>query len=589
MKKKKRKEQFNDLLIPLLFVVCTLPFVIRLAEYSCNYGKYSWYSDNDVIMDLYSYYRCYYFEILAILMAVILAFRMALYKEEQKPCRIFLPLLLYAAMVVASTVLSVNVSASLTGNFHQFQGILVLLGYVILAFYTYQVMSRERDYRIMWYGIAAMFAVMALVGGFQIAKKDLLDVPFMQRLIMSKEQFAEYGGTMETVFTGNNVFLSLYNPNYAGVFLTMAASVFFVMCWSEKGRKKKIWYGLGLFVSLLLMWFTYSRSVFVSVFAALAVFLWMEKKRRTRALKFLLPGLVLAVVGFFALDMANGFRFLSRIADPKKDTALEEILTSEKGVLLQYDGNQYFITVEGGRPAVRKRGQAESPGEEKAEARIKEMEDGTVEIGDQGSVSLEVWEEDGAEWLSVEADGHIFFFGRDSNGYFYLTENGKQDQMAEIEKADFGGLEYLGSGRVYIWSRTLPLLKKYLLAGSGPDTFPEVFPQNDYVGKAVYGDTATRIIEKPHNDYLLQWVQTGFLGMLGMVLFYVFYVKKCVSIYGERPGGDFPRRLGYGCFLGCICYMAGSFFNDGTLYTTPLFWVFIGISLSAGQKPSAAG
>lgn len=522
MKKKKRKEQFNDLLIPLLFVVCTLPFVIRLAEYSCNYGNYSWYSDNDVVMDLYSYYRCYYFEILAILMAVILAFRMALYKEEQKPCRIFLPLVLYAAMTVASTVLSVNVSASLTGNFHQFQGILVLLGYVILAFYTYQVMSRERDYRIMWYGIAAMFAVMALVGGFQIAKKDLLDVPFMQRLIMSKEQFAEYGGTMETVFTGNNVFLSLYNPNYAGVFLTMAASVFFVMCWSEKGRKKKIWYGLGLFVSLLLMWFTYSRSVFVSVFAALAVFLWMEKKRRTRALKFLLPGLALAAVGFFALDMANGFRFLSRIAD-------------------------------------------------------------------QGSVSLEVWEEDGAEWLSVEADGHIFFFGRDGNGYFYLTENGKQDQMAEIEKADFGGLEYLGSGRVYIWSRTLPLLKKYLLAGSGPDTFPEVFPQNDYVGKAVYGDTATRIIEKPHNDYLLQWVQTGFLGMLGMVLFYVFYIKKCVSIYGESSGGDFPRRLGYGCFLGCICYMAGSFFNDGTLYTTPLFWVFIGISLSAGQKPSAAG
>ena len=66
----------------------------------------------------------------------------------------------------------------------------------------------------------------------------------MQRLVMSKEQFAEYGGTLETIFSGNNVFLSLYNPNYAGVFLTIFAPVFAVMCSSEKEKKKKIFYGI---------------------------------------------------------------------------------------------------------------------------------------------------------------------------------------------------------------------------------------------------------------------------------------------------------------------------------------------------------
>ena len=81
---------------------------------------------------------------------------------------------------------------------------------------------------------------MAVLGIFQIAKKDLLDFAWMQRLVMSKEQFAEYGGMLETIFSGNNVFLSLYNPNYAGVFLTMFAPVFAVMCSSEKEKKKNI-------------------------------------------------------------------------------------------------------------------------------------------------------------------------------------------------------------------------------------------------------------------------------------------------------------------------------------------------------------
>ena len=85
---------------------------------------------------------------------------------------------------------------------------------------------------------------------------------------MSKEQFAQYRGTMETVFSGNNVFLTLYNPNYAGVFLTMVVWVFFVLCATEKERKKKAWYGMGLLAGLLLLWFTYSRSVFVSLLTA---------------------------------------------------------------------------------------------------------------------------------------------------------------------------------------------------------------------------------------------------------------------------------------------------------------------------------
>ena len=152
-----------------------MPFIVRLALYSCGYAKYPWYSDEDVIMDLYSYYRCYFFEVVAIFTAAVLAFRIGLFPENRKKMKIFIPLAVYAGMILLSTLLSVNMGASFTGNFYQFQGVLVLLGYLVFCLYAYQVMEQEKDYKTIWYGIVAVFIVMAVLGIFQIAKKDLLD------------------------------------------------------------------------------------------------------------------------------------------------------------------------------------------------------------------------------------------------------------------------------------------------------------------------------------------------------------------------------------------------------------------------------
>ena len=90
-KHKEKQQGFNDLLIPMLLILCIMPFIVRLALYSCGYAKYPWYSDEDVIMDLYSYYRCYFFEVVAIFTAAVLAFRIGLFPENRKKMKIFIP------------------------------------------------------------------------------------------------------------------------------------------------------------------------------------------------------------------------------------------------------------------------------------------------------------------------------------------------------------------------------------------------------------------------------------------------------------------------------------------------------------------
>ena len=178
-------------------------------------------------------------------------------------------------------------------------------------------------------------------------------------------------------------------------------------------------------------------------------------------------------------------------------------------------------------------------------------------------------------------------FERQNTGYYYCNPNGTLSQMVLVDAVDFHGLEYLGSARGYIWSRVLPLLKNYILVGSGPDTFAEVFPQNDYAGKVVYSDNPNMIIEKAHNDFLTKWVQTGLVSVICMAVFYGVFIIKGIQVYGKKDvvenldNSGMEFRLGAGCFLACISYMISGIFNDSNLQTAPIYWVFVGIVLSS--------
>ena len=315
---------------------------------------------------------------------VVLVFRMGLYRERTKSKRVFLPLAVYSGFTVLSAIFSDNPKAAWLGGFVSLEGAFVLIGYCVIAFYTYQILEQESDYRSIMRAVRMMFVLQSVVGWFQVCKHDLLNYEWVQRLVMPDALFAEYGGAIEDVFTGNNVFLTLYNPNFAAIFLVMFAAVFAVFSVTSASRKERIIYGIYLVDAME----------------------WNGHKEL-----------------FFLID----------------DYSLE--------------------------------------------------------------------------------------FAKLAAGYYYETEWGKEDLMVDIPHVDFHGLEYLGSGRLYIWSRILPMLKNYIFVGSDPDTFAEVFPQNDYVGKMIYAESTARIMERAHNDFLVRWVQTGFLSLLALVVFYVLFFQ----------------------------------------------------------------
>ena len=134
------------------------------------------------------------------------------------------------------------------------------------------------------------------------------------------------------------------------------------------------------------------------------------------------------------------------------------------------------------------------------------------------------------------------------------------------------------------------MLKDTVLLGTGADTFAQVFPQQDYVGK-VNNSFDTQIITKPHCMYLQIGVQTGVVSLIAFLLFYAIYFFQSVRLYLNGRFESFAAQAGVGIFIGTVGYMVCGISNDSMITVSPVFWTLIGLGLAANalvKKDNAA-
>ena len=131
-----------------------------------------------------------------------------------------------------------------------------------------------------------------------------------------------------------------------------------------------------------------------------------------------------------------------------------------------------------------------------------------------------------------------------------------------------------GSGRIYIWRNTLPLLRERLLTGGGPDTFSHrmtaVFTRIDENGK-----TIRRTIDCAHNEYLNILVNQG----LPALLFYLAALLCSFVRWFRRRGGAAAALAG----AALLCYALQAFFGISTPTCTGFFWIVWGLLEAAPE------
>lgn len=573
MKKNNKKKEMWDLMIPLLLVISVLPFLVRLVVYNCGLGHYSWFGE-EIISDFYCYWKSYFFDIIAFFAMGIFALFGMIYRDRLRDMKLFIPLFGYVFFVVLSTFFSENIKASVQGNFESFESCFVLIGYVILALYGYEMIRKQLDYKVLWGGLLFTVCVFFIIGVFQISGHDLLSFEWVKRLVMNGEQYEMYKDSIIDTLKSGQVYLSLYNPNYAGVVLSMFFAIFVIFTVGANTKKSRMGYGVISTLLLVLTWFTHARAaLFVEGLVLLFIMIKVGKEHIKYA--FYVVGIITVVTTVLVVGdlTVNNGGMLQRFKEKQNRIPLEGLYTGEDGIHIKYQKEAFTLYEENGKLMCKKDATARVL---QAEA----FEEMKLPMGEVMKATL-ISTEDSSILLSI-LDQTLLFLKKDGT-YYYQANEDDLVSMKEVPKVSFYGFENFASARGYIWSRVLPLLPRYIFIGSGPDTFVEVFPQEDYAGKIVYADDVNRIIEKSHNDYLGKWVQTGFLSLLCLVVFYVLFVCKLWKEFWSIKPDTIEQKMRMGSFMACLCYMITAFVNDSTLQTAPFFWVFVGIALSKSE------
>ncbi len=599
MGKQKKKKEFNDLLLPIMLVLAVVPFITRLIVYDSKLSKYRWYSDFGVVTDFFTYYKSVAFIIIAIISLIILVIDYFLRRRNQKSGKAFWFLGIYGFLVILSTVLSVDRHSSIIGGMGRFENVFVLLGYLVMIVYGYRIKKTEDDYNILLKVMIVSLTVMSVVGILQLLGMDLISMKWFQKMIIPRDYWKDYLGNLKSQLKSNAVSLTLFNPNYSAVYLSMMISFFVVFLLPARdkmdGNKsfyvqdKKMRYGLALLlvILLLLLYKTYSRTGLLSLFASLLILGAYYRKWIIRNMGKLIIMMVVGIALFVGVDAANHFRYLEKILGTVTSLtkpsghSLEEIITTKENIIIRYKGNTIKVSFAkdfvGSLVFINEEGENISTyyDEEKSQLLWNNFDE----------IKFYIEQKDHNNYILCEINDIYWRFSySEKEGYLYVNDLDKKDHLTDISQIGFHNLEHIASGRGYIWSRSIPLLKDNLLIGKGPDTFLLQFPQSDYVGKANNCKTPYTLIEKPHNFYLSMGLQTGVLSLIAFLIFYFLYLRQSVLFLRNNSLKTMKDQMALACLLSCVSYMISGLFNDSSLHTTPIFCVLIGMGMDINEK-----
>ena len=133
-----------------------------------------------------------------------------------------------------------------------------------------------------------------------------------------------------------------------------------------------------------------------------------------------------------------------------------------------------------------------------------------------------------------------------------------------------------GSYRLFIWSKTLELIKLRPLTGFGIETLGKVMGQ--YFERDIVRVTGHHlVIDRAHNEYLHIAVSSGIPAAFTYLAF------EGTTLYqGFKSWRQSPMLIPLVCSVSA--YMAASCFNISVVTVAPVFWIFCGIMVRLSNK-----
>lgn len=573
----------NYLMIPIYIIIAIIPLIVKLKEYDPKLSQYSWFPDIDFWLDSFLYYKQWFIMITASVMVLFLALKALGDISDIKLPSIFIPLFVYALFAILSTICSKYISYSISGSYEQFESVFVLLGYCVIAYYSYIAVKTEKDLKSFVYVIIIAVLIMSIIGVTQFTGHDIFSTEVFKKFITPGENVAD----LDPNFEEGRVFLTLYNPNYVGVYAALLIPILMVFALLIRDIKVILLSIIGIIGLIVSVIGSLSLTGFICIIASMCFFVILMRKYLLKRKWITLSAFLILIASLFVMnvltDRSLEMKLKSMFNINKTVYNITNMETNDDNISITYKGNKLYVQY--------------ILNDDKT-ATILPLDENFVQVEghfDEASrviyftderfkdIALGFGEVAGRFHLLVDGVQYNFINDQANGTYYYINTYGKFDKMVQAPSAVFTGYEGIASNRGYIWSRTIPLLKDYIFLGSGPDTFTMVYPQNDYLYMANAGFRGA-ILTKPHSLYLQIAVQTGMVSLIAFLVFYGMYFVSSMKLYLKEKFTSIYSKIGVAIFIGTISYMIAGITNDSSVTTAPLFWVMIGVGISMNHK-----
>lgn len=588
-KKESLSENTSDkrgTLYPTLFFLCLYPLIVRNHNFLTNLDQFAWFPASErSSSDLFLFYKSIALIIVAAIMCVIIIYQVYKKKVKLEKTSFLFPLGAYAFFIILSTLFSKNYGFSLKGAYGLFESVWILLGYLVILYYSYLFVHKEEAIQFLIKGLMVGMGIMALIGVFQTFGIDYLNNPLI-KLITTGSSNTEIVGSFEK----NRVSTTLFNPNYVGVYSSLLFPISVGYIWISKSKRGKI---LSLLISCGLVVSTFgaqSKTGLAVLLVSIVIMLLLFRKKIKRYSKWLIVSVIGLIIIFFIINATQNNAYLNSIknifSNQPQEIKVQSIETNEEYVKVIYKNEEIYIKCEldeEGKLLCIFLDSAGVQQEVTIDQESMRFALADPHLNDISLVPINIDEDNNLGFqLYLGNQTYSFRSKNDTNGYEFKTEFDTFVECKPSKGALFNNHTTLASGRGYIWSRTLPLLKDTLIYGSGPDTFILKFPQTDYAGKYSNG-FGSQFISKPHNMYLQIAVQTGVFSLISFLAIYLIYFIESLRLFAKCNYKTYREKIGVFIFIGTVGYMISGLINDSTITVAPVFWTLLGIGFACNN------
>lgn len=572
--------------LPLLLIAGFVPLIVYAKYVNLEGTKQALYwTGQRQYLDFFSYWKSMW---VVILTAIALIFYVILYKQKKLPFKnlkqYYIPLGIYAIFVIISTIFAKDKQTALWGFVDMYQGMFVLLSYVLITFLTINFVNSERDLTLFVKAFLFLMIAEGLLGITQYFGFDFFQTKIGNSLIIPGNLQVD---KLSFSFGPKTIYGTLFNTNFVGSFATLMLPLSIAFLLGAKEKKQRIISGIAVILMIFVWIGCNSRAGYLGVAVASILALWLFRKVIRKywiGFACLLIVFVLILIGLNKIAEGNIFNRLKVFnlkeqmeitkANAKDETKFKfkdiilgqdnfSIITNRETLNFKIDGDKlYFLD------------------EDNNELEITTIGN-EITINDKKYAGYKINIAKNYPGVTVTRASRNFNFYFTNSGVKLLGSGGRiiKPIIAETFKP-LDGLEKLASNRGYIWGRTLLLLKKYMITGSGPDNYPLAFPQDDLLAKSNTFSDPNTVVDKPHNLYLQIATNTGVLSLISLLALWGIYIISSLILYSKTIFNSLDRYIGASCLIGVIGYLSAGMFNDNINSVAPIFWVMLGLGIS---------